>query len=149
VKAPTDLPGKSILPILEQVKPAGWDEVYGSHQFHEITMYYPMRSIRTREYQYIVNYAHQLEFPHAVDLWESDTWQGVLKRRDMSIGERPIETFLHRPKEELYDLTTDPHELKNVAEDPSKMKILNELRTRLYEWQKRTSDPWLIKGKHE
>ncbi|HEV3387331.1 MAG TPA: sulfatase [Gemmata sp.] len=149
VKPPPELPGKSVLPILEQEKPVGWDEVYGSHQFHEITMYYPMRSIRTREYLYIVNYAHQLEFPHAQDLWDSDTWQGILRRGDKFMGERSVDAFLHRPKEELYDLTTDPKELKNIATDPSKAKALNELRAKLKAWQKRTNDPWLIKDRHE
>jgi N-sulfoglucosamine sulfohydrolase len=149
VKPPPELPGKSVLPILEQEKPTGWDEVYGSHQFHEITMYYPMRSIRTGEYQYIVNYAHQLEFPHAADLWESDTWQGILKRGDKFLGERSLDSYLHRPKEELYDLAVDPNELKNVAMDPTKLKVLNELRAKIKSWQKRTNDPWLIKDKHE
>jgi N-sulfoglucosamine sulfohydrolase len=39
--------GRSLLPILEEENPKGWDEVYGSHVFHEITMYYPVRTIRT------------------------------------------------------------------------------------------------------
>jgi N-sulfoglucosamine sulfohydrolase len=40
--------GRSFLPMLEQEDPEGWDEVYASHTFHEITMYYPMRVVRTR-----------------------------------------------------------------------------------------------------
>ena len=149
IKPPPELPGKSVLPLLEDEKPTGWDEVYGSHQFHEITMYYPMRSIRTRDYHYILNYAHNLEFPHAQDLWESPTWQGILTRGDRFMGQRPVEAFLHRPKEELYELATDPNELKNLASDQTKTKILNELRAKLKAWQKRTNDPWLIKDKHE
>jgi N-sulfoglucosamine sulfohydrolase len=149
VKAPPELPGRSILTILEQEKPTGWEEVYGSHQYHEITMYYPMRSIRTREYQYILNYAHQLEFPHAADLWESDTWQGILKRGDKFMGQRSVEAYLHRPRVELYDLMNDPNELKNLAADPNKLKDLNDLRAKLKAWQKQTNDPWLIKDKHE
>jgi N-sulfoglucosamine sulfohydrolase len=39
VKGPTNLPGRSLLPILDQEKPEGWDVVYGSHQCHEVTMY--------------------------------------------------------------------------------------------------------------
>jgi N-sulfoglucosamine sulfohydrolase len=39
VKAPPVLAGRSLLPILDEERPKGWDEVYGSHQFHEITMY--------------------------------------------------------------------------------------------------------------
>jgi N-sulfoglucosamine sulfohydrolase len=149
VKPPADLPGKSLLPILEQADPPGWNEVHGSHQYHEVTMYYPMRTLRTRQYRYILNLAHPLEYPHAADLWGSDTWQGILKRGDKSLGKRSVEQFLHRPKEELYDLSSDPNELHNLANDPAREKILIELRDKVNAWQKRTSDPWLIKGKHE
>jgi N-sulfoglucosamine sulfohydrolase len=65
------------------------------------------------------------------------------------MGERLVAAFLHRPKEELYDLAADPKELKNVAADPAKAKVRNELRAKLKAWQKRTNDPWLIQEKHE
>jgi N-sulfoglucosamine sulfohydrolase len=148
-KAPPELQGRSVLPVLEQEKPGGWDVVYGSHQFHEITMYYPMRMIRTRTHKYIVNLAHPLEYPFASDLYGSPTWQGVLKRGDKALGQRPLADFLRRPREELYDLEKDPHELKNLAADPRQAKVLAELRGRLKEWQKKTKDPWVIKDTHE
>src|SRR5262249_12701860 len=47
------LPGRSLLPALNE--PRGWDEIYASHTFHEITMYYPMRAVRTRRHQYLLN----------------------------------------------------------------------------------------------
>ncbi len=40
VKRPAALQGRSFLPILEEESPKGWDEVYGSHTFHEVTMYF-------------------------------------------------------------------------------------------------------------
>jgi N-sulfoglucosamine sulfohydrolase len=141
--------GKSFLAILEEEKPAGWDVVYGSHQFHEITMYYPMRMVRTREFKYILNLAYPLEYPHASDLWGSDTWQGILKRGDTMMGSRAVKAFLNRPKEELYDLTADPNELKNLASDPAHAKTLADLRVKLAAWREKTNDPWLIKDKHE
>lgn len=149
VKPPANLPGRSLLPVLEQPKPDGWDVVYGSHQFHEVTMYYPMRSVRTRTHKYILNYANTLEYPSASDLWGSDMWQGVLKRKDTFMGKREVKAFLHRPKEELYDLTADPNELKNLAGDPGSARVLDDLRGKLKAWQKQTSDPWLIKDQHE
>ena len=143
------LPGRSFLPIVEQENPAGWDVIFASHQFHEVTMYYPMRVVRTRQYKYILNLAHPLEFPHASDLWASPTWQGILKRGDKFMGEREVASYLHRPKEELYDLEKDPHELKNVAADPAHAKALADLRAQLAAWRKRTNDPWLSKDQHE
>ena len=45
----TGLQGRSFLAVLDQQRPAGWDEIFGSHTFHEVTMYYPMRLVRTRQ----------------------------------------------------------------------------------------------------
>jgi N-sulfoglucosamine sulfohydrolase len=148
-KKDSPLPGRSLLPVLEKEKVEGWDAVYASHQFHEVTMYYPMRVVRTRTHKYILNLAHPLEFPFASDLWGSDMWQGVLKRKDPLMGRREVKAYVHRPKEELYDLTADPNELKNLAADPASAKVLDDLRAKLADWRKRTNDPWLIKDRHE
>ena len=149
VKAPANLPGRSILPVLEQEKTTGWDEIYSSHQFHEITMYYPMRMVRTRTHKYILNLAHPLEYPSASDLWASPTWQGVIKRGDKMYGQRTVEAYLHRPREEMYDLTSDPHEVKNLANDSAQAKMLEELRAKLKAWQQKTNDPWISKYRYE
>jgi len=147
--------GRSLLPILEERDPKGWDIVFGSHQFHEVTMYYPMRMVRTRKYKYIENLAHTLEYPSASDLWGSDMWQGVLKRSDTMMGSRSVKAFLHRPKEELYDLSLDPNELKNLLDDPKwvetgvNREILSAMKKYLADWRERTNDPWLIKNRHE
>jgi N-sulfoglucosamine sulfohydrolase len=148
VKGPA-LPGRSFLPLLEEESPKGWDKVYGSHQFHEVTMYYPMRMVRDRHYKYIRNLAHPLDYPFASDLYDSPTWQGVLKRGDKFLGKRSVEQYVHRPPEELYHLDKDPDELKNVAGDPNYAAVLTDLRARLKEWQTKTGDPWLIKYRHE
>ncbi|MDY3559714.1 sulfatase [Gemmata sp. JC673] len=148
-KKDAPLPGRSLLPVLETEKADGWDAAFASHQYHEVTMYYPMRAVRTRTHKYILNLAHPLEFPSASDLWGSDMWQGVLKRKDTMMGRRAVGAFLHRPKEELYDLTADPNELKNIAADAGAAKVLDDLRAKLADWRKKTNDPWLIKDQHE
>ncbi|MEJ0104522.1 MAG: sulfatase/phosphatase domain-containing protein [Bacteroidota bacterium] len=43
------LQGRSFKKICEQNDITGWDEVYASHSFHEITMYYPMRVVRGKK----------------------------------------------------------------------------------------------------
>ncbi|MCS7046237.1 MAG: sulfatase [Gemmataceae bacterium] len=138
------LPGRSLLPILSEDRPKGWDVVFGSHQMHEITMMYPMRSITTRTHKYLVNLDHPKEFPFASDLWGSPSWQAVRRTGVKMLGQRSVVDYLRRPKEELYDLTTDPHEMKNVATVPANAAILADLRRRLRAWQQQTNDPWLI-----
>ena len=149
VQQPPVMTGRSLLPALGKEDQTGWDEVFGSHQFHEITMYYPMRMIRTRGHQYILNLAHQLPFPIAADLYGSPTWQGVLERGDTMLGKRSLNQFLNRPREELYDLAADPDELKNVAGEAKYADVRADLRKRLRAWQEKTRDPWLVKYEHE
>ncbi len=148
-KKEAPLPGRSLLSVVEQEKADGWDTVFASHQFHEVTTYYPMRVVRTRTHKYIRNLAHPLEYPSASDLWGSPSWQGVLTRGDKFMGKREVKAFLHRPKEELYDLEKDPNELKNLAGDAGSAKVLEDLRAKLTDWRKKTNDPWLIKDQHE
>jgi N-sulfoglucosamine sulfohydrolase len=149
VKQPKEMLGRSLLPVLDSEKSTGWDVVYGSHQFHEITMYYPMRMIRTRTHKYLLNLAHQLPYPSASDLWGSESWQGILKRDDTMLGQRSRQAFEHRPREELYDLRDDPNELKNLAGDAEQAEVLRDLRARLKAWQEATKDPWLVKYSYE
>lgn len=149
VKAPPRVTGRSFLGILEEERPKGWDEVYASHSFHEVTMYYPMRAVRTRQYKYIRNLAHPLEFPFASDLYGSPSWQSVLKDRLPMMGKVRVATFLRRPLEELYDVTKDPAETRNLAGDPAHAKTLEALRAKVKAWQEKTGDPWTIKYEHE
>ena len=112
-------------------------------------MYYPMRMLRTRTHKYIRNIAYKLDYPLAADIYDSPTWRGILQRGDTMMGDRRVESYLHRPLEELYDLKRDPHELKNVATDPSYADALKDLRERLKKWQTATRDPWLVKYRYE
>jgi N-sulfoglucosamine sulfohydrolase len=147
---PLQLHGRSLLPILEEEKPTGWDEVFASHTFHEVTMYYPMRAVRERQYKLIWNLAHALEVPSAQDLWESATWQDAWKKGpDTKYGPRTVRQYLHRPAFELYDIQADPDEGHNLADDPKFKGVLERLQTKLKDFQKRTADPWLLKWERE
>jgi N-sulfoglucosamine sulfohydrolase len=141
--------GRSFRPTLEQEKPEGWNEVFASHTFHEVTMYYPMRVVRTDRYKLILNLAHPLPFPFASDLYESAIWQRVLKDGASRYGKRLIKDFVHRPRYELYDLKNDPDEVVNLAEDPKHAATFNELAEKLKAFQKRTRDPWVLKYQYE
>jgi len=45
-----------------------------------------------------------------------------------------------KPKEELYDTEADPHEIKNLADDPTYAEKLKELRGALEQWVQETED---------
>jgi N-sulfoglucosamine sulfohydrolase len=123
---------------------------YASHTFHEITMYYPMRSVRSSRYKLIWNIAHPLPFPFATDLWESPTWQERLKEgMQAPYGSRTVGSYIQRPKFELYDLVADPAEAMNLAEVPEMQQELKELVSELQAFQKATGDPWILKWEHE
>jgi len=141
--------GRSFLSILEEEHPKGWDEVYASHTFHEITMYYPMRVVRTKKHKLIWNIAHGLEYPFASDLYASATWQDILKRDAKYYGKRTVDAYLHRPEFELYDLEKDPHEVVNRVDDKAYADVLAELQTKLKAFQNRTKDPWILKWRYE
>jgi len=146
---PYEFHGRSFLDTLDTSKATGRDEVYASHTFHEITMYYPMRVIRTSQYKLTLNLAHQLPFPFASDLEASATWKSISKAPDARYGKRLVKDFIQRPRYELYDLTADPDEVKNLADDAKHASTLKELQEKLRTFQERTGDPWVVKYKYE
>lgn len=147
---PPSMQGRSLARILEDEQPAGWDEVYASHTFHEVTMYYPMRVVRERRFKLIWNIAWPLPYPFASDLWEAATFQERLSQGlDTFYGTRTLRQYIHRPQFELYDLEADPFESRNLADDPAYADVLARLKRKLREFQQKTNDPWILKWDRE
>jgi N-sulfoglucosamine sulfohydrolase len=141
--------GHSIVPVLENPEIEGWDETYASHTFHEITMYYPMRTVIAGRYKLIWNIAWQLPYPSSTDLWASSTYQVALKSGTGMYAGRSIEDYIHRTKFELYDLENDPWETRNLAGNPAFSEEMEKLKKKLYTFQERTNDPWIMKWEYE
>ncbi len=141
--------GRSFKNVLESGSDEGFDTIFASHTFHEITMYYPMRVVQDRKYKLIWNIASGLSYPHASDLWESSTWQSAVNSGTGLYAKRGIEAYSNRPAFELFDLENDPDELINLAYDPDYKDILDTMKTRLKDFQFETSDPWRVKWDHE
>jgi N-sulfoglucosamine sulfohydrolase len=157
VRASAEIPdrhglhGRSFLSLTTgEADTAGWDEVFASHTFHEIQMYYPMRVVRGRRYKLIWNIAHQLPFPFSTDLWRSATWQSAWRQGpDAAYGRRTVASYVNRPEFELYDLEQDPHESRNLAGDARHAAVLAEHKQKLRDFQARTSDPWVLKWTYQ
>ncbi len=144
-----NLQGKSFKQVLADVNEPGWDETYASHTFHEITMYYPMKAVITRKYKLIWNIAWQLPYPHASDLWASSTWQVALKSGSGMYAGRSIDDYTNRAEFELYDLENDPYETRNLASNPAYGSELQLMKEKIYAFQERTNDPWILKWDHQ
>lgn len=142
--------GRSFLEIIPEEDPPGWDELYASHTFHEITMYYPMRVVRQGRYKLIWNIAHPLPYPFASDLWAAPTFQDIYQKGlDEPYGPRTVRQYIHRPEFELFDLEADPWEANNLADAKQHQETLSKLKEKLKAFQKKTDDPWILKWDYE
>ncbi|CAM4289536.1 sulfatase [Zobellia roscoffensis] len=144
-----DFHGKSFKKIMGEENPKGWNEVYASHTFHEITMYYPMRVVRDKNYKLIRNISWRQEYPFASDLWAASTWQEVYRSDKEFFGKRKVKDYLFRPEFELFDLSNDPDESKNLANDKNYAEVLEALKNKMKAFQLKTKDPWLITWDHD
>lgn len=149
IAANQPLHGQSFRAVLENPQAVGQPEIFASHSLHEVTMYYPMRVIRTKQYKLIINLAHDLPFPFALDLVESSAWQSVVHAKNKVYGQRPVSQFLRRPRFELYDLVKDPGELHNLAQAKTHQAVFNQLVSKLKRFQQDTQDPWFHKWRYE
>lgn len=141
-KSKKDLPGRSLLPIVDKAHDSERAAVFASHSFHEIDQYFPMRAVRTRQFLYINNLASQLDYPISGDIQQSKSWKAMIANRS-DLGHRKMENFLHRPAEELYDLDKDPEQINNVATFFPYQETLKSMRTLLNDFRAKTHDPWL------
>lgn len=75
--------GRSLLPLLVQEPPDDADAaVFASQSYHEITMNYPMRSVRTKRYKLIHNLNFRAWFPIDQDFYMSPTFQVSLPTKE-------------------------------------------------------------------
>lgn len=129
---------------------------------------YPQRGIRTASHLFIINFKpdryplgdpYDLESdnpPNTRELTETTfvtlpdedagpTKAWLVERRKNPKWKAYFDhAYGKRPREELFDLKKDPHQMHNVAADPAYAPVVNELRQRLLDELKRTGDPRLI-----
>jgi N-sulfoglucosamine sulfohydrolase len=148
VEGPEGLPERSLLPILDEAHPVGWEETFFSHSFHEVTNYYPYRVLRGRKYKYVRNLYPELTTPIPGDLWASPTWQSILSEGIGMMGQRPTERFLHQDGEALFDVEADPVESTNIIHDPEVEDVAEAMRRKVKAFRVGTRDPWVLASIH-
>ncbi len=102
-----------------------------------------LRSVRTLDYKYIRNYLPQR--PHLQPNAYKDGKSIVKSFKEAGArGElNDVQQRLLAPTrlpEELYDLTRDPYEINNLAEDPAYGSVLKQMRKLLARWESRSGD---------
>lgn len=148
-KPPPALSGKSFLGVLRGEQDAHRDRVFVTHSGDGAMNRYPLRAVRTREWKYVRNLDPAAEHHTHVDLGKAGTdgrdyWDSwAAKAKTDPAAAAIVRRYHTRPAEELYDLTTDPWELKNLAADPAHAARLKALRADLDAWMKEQGDEGL------
>ncbi|QDU62953.1 Arylsulfatase [Planctomycetes bacterium Pan216] len=171
ITPPSDMTGKSLLPILEEKK-SGRVEMANNHIIFGKERHvpsqekpdmggYPSRAIRTDDFLYIVNYEPK-RWPNGTPdyknaaipgNWYADTDNGPTKTYMIDNKDKDAEharlyelSFGKRPTEELYDVRKDPDQLENVASQPRYAVTKAKLAQQLKEELKVSGDPREVGG---
>jgi len=139
---PTDIDGRSFMPVLSGERKEFQEAIFASHTDHARKPRVPSRAIRTHRYKYVYNFRPDLEFRN--NAMNSPTWRSYVHRArtDPKVADR-VHLLKSRPREELYDLKADPYELNNLAGSPKDRSTLDTLRTRVRQWMEQQDDPFL------
>ena len=152
--APAGMAGSSLLP-LPGASADKRDCAYSALERHTWCRpdggTYPARTIRTKEYRYIRNFAP--------DRWPTGGPEFVSSNKTFhgDVDACPTKTFMvehqeefpveyelgfgKRPEEELYFIADDPGEIHNLADDPAHAEQKRMLRERLEAYLRETGDP--------
>jgi len=142
-----DMDGRSFMAVLEGKTDTHRDYVYGVHTTRGIirgSESYPIRSIRSRKFKYIMNLNHKVPFqnvltePRKKETLLLDKWK-VAGATDPDIARR-TRSFQYRPAEEFYDVTTDPYEMNNLGDNPQYRAVMDGMRKRLLAWMEQQGD---------
>lgn len=128
---------------------------------------YPQRAVRTPDYLYIVNFRPErwpLGDPYRLDGSQPPTVEEMTETTYVTLPDEdagPTKAWLvdhrndprwkqhfesfygKRPREELYDLRSDPHQVRNVAGEAAYAQTRETLERQLFEELRRTGDPRL------
>lgn len=143
---PQGLDGRSFAGVLRGTSTAHRTEIFTTHSGDGDKNIYPIRSLRTGDFHYILNvlptHAHTTHIDRgggSGDGWRFfDEWVAAA-RTDPRAAAR-VNAYHRRPREELYDLQADPAEMHNLADDPAQASRLARMRERLASWMEQQGD---------
>ncbi len=131
MKVPDWCGGISLVGLIAGEVPVVRDTLYSEVNYH--AAYEPMRSIRTHRHRLVRRFLSDggWVLANVDDSLSKDEW---LQMPVFAEGVREYE---------LYDLSADPFQERNVVDDPGYGEILADLNGRLETWMRETDDPLL------
>jgi arylsulfatase A-like enzyme len=133
IPIPSNVQGRSFAPLLDGRAYTPNTAIFGEQTYHGY--YDPQRSIRTTTHKLIANFSTAPSFQDPSQQWRP--------KSDPLTPEYPALAF--HPHLELYDLTSDPWEQVNLANQPKHSSVRGELARRLHQQMVATEDP-LLRG---
>ncbi|MDF1513031.1 MAG: sulfatase-like hydrolase/transferase, partial [Anaerolineae bacterium] len=131
IPIPDTIQGVSLLRTLDGEDCQPRKTYFGELTYHDY--YDPKRCLRTARYKLIANFSTAPAF-----MDPSQTWR---PRSDTVVPENRAAAY--HPEIELYDLQSDPWELKNLADDPARAELKRSMMQSLYRHMVVTEDPLL------
>lgn len=140
INIPDAMQGMSFHNVLVQPNQAFREFAFSEKNWHDFTDH--GRTVRSRSYRYIRNHYPDLPATPTADTVYDPIWaERVRMFQGGELTELQQLPFLApRPSEELYNLDSDPLELKNLAYDEKYKDVLSEHRTALDQWIAETGD---------
>lgn len=105
-----------------------------------------IRCVRTKRFKYIRNYTPENGYRECKYVQENRPMLAIIKELGAQGKLTKAQQLIlarTKPREELYDTVTDPHELTNLAQSPDYQVTLKELRSLLDKWIADTGDKGL------
>lgn len=139
-KSPT-FQGRSLVPVFSDPTATIRPFAFSEHNWHDYEAH--GRSVRDGRWLYIRNHRSQLALQGPADSVKSDSFQALRAARDSSDSLPPIQADIFlapRPEVELYDASADPHQVANLAGDPTYREIEKKLAGVLDNWMEETGD---------
>ena len=144
-KPPTDIDGKSFAGVALGKTAQYRDRIFTTHSGDQHFNIYPMRSLRTDGWKYILNLHPEFAFTTHIDLPVNlgqrqyfATWEAAAKTNAPAAA--IVKRYHERPAEELYDLNADPNEQQNLASNPAQASRLKAMRGELEAWMHAQGD---------
>ncbi len=140
VKRPESFEGESLAPLFKDPEQAVRKYAFGEHNWHDYQAH--ERSVRGERFLYIRNAFPEFNGSPPADAVNSPTYRVMLELSKN--GDLPPEQAgpitAPRPAEEFYDCEADPHQLRNLIDDPEHAETLKHMRSVLDDWIKQTGD---------